>query len=107
LVTEVVPLHRDADGAIRVGSSRVTLDTIVQAFQDGESPESIVEQYPAVELADVYLVLGHILRHPEDLASYLSERRKQATQVRNENEGRYDPNGIRERLLHRSRLGSA
>jgi hypothetical protein len=30
---ETVPLSYDADGVIRVGNTRVTLDTVVEAFQ--------------------------------------------------------------------------
>ena len=45
---EPVPLQADADGVVRVGGTRVTLDTIVVAFQQGATAEEIAEQYPAV-----------------------------------------------------------
>jgi hypothetical protein len=35
LEAELVPLAEDADGTIRVASTRVTLDTIVASFKDG------------------------------------------------------------------------
>jgi hypothetical protein len=34
-----VPLEVDADGVVRVGGTRVTLDTIVDAFREGATAE--------------------------------------------------------------------
>ncbi len=42
LERETPPLHQDETGAIRVGNSRVLLEVVIRAFQDGASPESIV-----------------------------------------------------------------
>lgn len=53
LVTEPVPLYADEDGVVRVGGTRVTLDSVVAAFRLGETAEGIVESYPALCLADV------------------------------------------------------
>jgi len=44
LERELPPLHEDATGAIRVGNSRVLLELVIRAFQDGASPESIVQR---------------------------------------------------------------
>ncbi len=49
--TAPIPLSSDTDGVLRVGDSRVTLDTVVAAFREGMTPEGIVEQYPSLELA--------------------------------------------------------
>ncbi len=48
-----LPLRLDAQGTIRMGRSRVTLDTVIEAYQHGTSPEAIAEQFPAVTLAEV------------------------------------------------------
>lgn len=107
LVTTVepVPLATDADGVVRVGNTRVTLDTVVAAFREGMTPEGIVEQYPTLRLADVYSVIGYILSHADDVEAYLREREQAAAAVRRENETRFDPMGIRDRLLARRRQG--
>ena len=34
-----VPLRTDADGVVRVGRTRVTLDTVVAAFEEGATAE--------------------------------------------------------------------
>jgi uncharacterized protein (DUF433 family) len=57
-VTEVMPLEVDQDGTVRVGKTRVTLDTVIAAFTEGATAEEIVQQYPSLQLADVYHVIG-------------------------------------------------
>src|SRR5215470_11033971 len=105
VTTEPIPLESDADGVVRVGSTRVTLDTVVAAFREGMTPEGIVEQYPSLRLADVYSVIGYILSHPEEVEIYLRGRRSRAEEIRRENEARFDPVGVRDRLLARQRRG--
>src|SRR5689334_4618199 len=101
LVADPVPFTTDADGVVRVGGTRVTIDTLVAAFRQGASPEAIADQYPALRLADVYTALGYYLRHQEEVDAYLQRRRQQAAQVREQNEARFSPIGVRERLLAR------
>ncbi|MBI5667596.1 MAG: DUF433 domain-containing protein [Chloroflexi bacterium] len=98
---ETLPLEMDAHGAIRVGKTRVTLDTVIEAFNDGATAEEIVQQYPTLLLADVYSVIGYYLRRREEVEAYLRQREQKAEQVRHENEARFSPVGIRERLLAR------
>jgi uncharacterized protein (DUF433 family) len=99
--TEVLPLQVDAEGVVRVGETRVTLDMVVAAFSDGATAEEIVQQYPSLRLADVYSVIGYYLRRPQEVEAYLQERGVWAQAVREENERRFDPRGIRDRLLAR------
>ena len=101
VVVDPVPFAEDADGVVRVGGTRVTLDTLVAAFREGASPETIADQYPSLQLGDVYTVLGYYLRHQAEVNAYLDKRRQLAAQVRQENETRFDPTGVRERLLAR------
>jgi uncharacterized protein (DUF433 family) len=98
---ERVPLSLASDGAIRVGGTRVTLDTLTDAFRDGATAEEIAQQYPRLALADVYSVLGYLLRHEAEVAAYLNQRSEQRKAVQAENQRRFDPAGIRERLLAR------
>jgi len=78
-------------------------NALVAAFDAGATAEEIAQQYDSVSLADVYSVIAYYLRHQADVRAYLAERQKQAAQVRKENERRFDPTGIRERLLARRR----
>ncbi len=101
IVSEPVPLSVDKDGVVRVGETRVTLDTIVLAFKDGATAEQIVQEYPVLELADIYAVLGYYLRRREDVEKYLRERQLKSSQVRKENQSHSNLRGIRERLERR------
>ena len=99
--TERVPIRTDADGVIRVSGTRVTLDTLIVAFDSGATAEEMAQQYPSVALVDVYSVITYYLRHQSEVCSYLAKRREQAVQVREGNEKRFNPSGIRDRLLAR------
>ena len=98
--SEPTPLEVDANGVVLVGGTRITLDTIVAAFSQGATAEEITHQYPSLHLADVYAVIGYYLRRREAVESYL-QHRKNADNIRKQNESRFDPNGVRDRLLAR------
>ena len=99
--TDVIPLEADTNDVIRVAKTRVTLETVVTAFEEGATAEEIAQQYPALSLADVYQVIGYYLRRPAEVEEYLQRRRTQSQAVRAQNEARFDPRGVRERLLAR------
>jgi hypothetical protein len=42
---ESPPIREDDTGALRVGESRVLLELVIHAFQDGATPEAIVQRY--------------------------------------------------------------
>jgi uncharacterized protein (DUF433 family) len=82
LEQEIPPLHEDETGAIRVGNTRVLLELVIRAFQDGASPESIVQRYSSLSLSDVYLTIGYYLRHRDAVEAYLAQREQLAESVR-------------------------
>ena len=97
--TEAVPLTVDSDGVIRVSGTRVTLDTLAEAFHQGATAVEITQQYPGLSLADVYSVFGYLLRHQAQISTYLDQRKERRDTVRSENERRFEPQGVRARLL--------
>ncbi|QYO63581.1 DUF433 domain-containing protein [Leptolyngbya sp. 7M] len=100
LECESPPLREDETGAIRIGDSRVLLELVIRAFQDGASPETIVQRYSTLSLSDVYLTIGYYLRHQQEIESYLNERERLAESVRQRfSEIQPDLNLIRARLL--------
>lgn len=105
LDAQPVPLTADADGVVRISNTRVPLDTLISAFLEGATAEEIVHQYPSVELADVYAVIAYYLRQRPQIEKYLQQRHHQAEQVRQQNETRFAPDGIRARLLARRSSG--
>jgi uncharacterized protein (DUF433 family) len=101
IAADPYPLATDADGVIRVGGTRVTLDTVVAAFLSGASAETIADQYSSLLLADVYATITYYLRHRAEVDEYLARARQLADEVRRENEARFPPEGVRARLLAR------
>jgi len=96
---EAPPLREDGSGALRIGSTRVLLELVIRAFQDGATPEVIVQRYAGLQLSDVYGVIAYYLRHPREIEAYLVQRENQADEARQKIESQQDLSEIRARLL--------
>ncbi len=101
IASEAIPLKINAEGTVQVGGTRVPLDTVVSAFIEGVTPEEMVQQFPSLKVADVYVVNGYYLRCRPNVEAYVRQRREQAGDVRAQNESRFDPLGVRDRLSAR------
>ena len=73
--TTTAPLLLDRDGIYRVGGTRVRLETVVTAFQNGCTAEEILLKYPSLSLGDIYAVIAYYLTHRETVDAYLDARR--------------------------------
>ena len=56
-----LPLMFDKSGTARVGGTRVRLDTVVYAFNQGLAAEDILDQFPELNLLDILLVFSLFL----------------------------------------------
>jgi uncharacterized protein (DUF433 family) len=99
--TAEVPLTTDLHGTVRVGDTRVTLDSVVGAFRSGATAEEIAQQFPALALADIYQVIAYYLQHTAEVETYLATREQEAKKLRRDIEAQFDPRGLRSRLLAR------
>lgn len=100
ILTDAPPFLQDEYGAVRVGSSRVLLELVVRAFQDGATPEAIVLRYPTLTLPDVYATVAYYLHHRQDVDNYLVDREHTSVQVQSRIEqGQRDVSEIRSRIL--------
>ena len=60
------------NGGYYVSGSRVGLDDVYYAFEQGRSPEAIYSAYPSCgSLAKVYGAIAFMLDHPGEMAAYL------------------------------------
>jgi len=100
-IQEAIPLARDAQGVYRVAGTRVSLDLLVRAFDRGATAEEIVQDFPTLDLPDVYQVIGYYLKHGSELAGYLEHRKREENQMLAEHGDEWSPPGLRERLLAR------
>ncbi len=97
-----VPLREDGRGGFRVGDSRVPLDVVLDEYENGADPESIVSAYSTLCLADVYAVIAYYLRHRDEVRAYLRQREATAAELRREIESRQPDRGeLRAKLLAR------
>jgi len=101
--TSEIKLTKTEVGVLRIGDSRVSLDTVIIAFSQGATPEQIVEDYDSLELAEVYAVISYYLQNRDEVEDYLARRKVERGKLRRQIESRSNPQGIRERLLARRR----
>ena len=67
-------IRYDEHGVKRVGGTRVMLDSIVAAFHQGHSPETISQQYPSLSLGEIYGAITDYLAHKEEMDQYLQSQ---------------------------------
>lgn len=89
-------VRTDAHGVLRVGQTRVSLDSVVYAFRNGDSAESIREQYPALSLEEVYGAIAYYLANRDEVHHYLERQDKVWEEQRRHAE--QAPNPLLERL---------
>jgi len=100
--TMTVPLTTTEFGTIRVGHSRVSLDSVVHHYELGASAEQIAESFPSLELGDIYTVLAYYLANRESVEDYLKRQEAEAGALQQQIES--DPaqqeatNQLRERI---------
>ncbi len=99
IASDPSPLRIDEDSVVRVGPTRVTLDTVIGTYNDGIGPEGIVERYSSLDLADIYATIAYYLRHRPEVDHYLAQREREAERIRREIEARFPQAGLKERLL--------
>jgi uncharacterized protein (DUF433 family) len=102
---ETPPIREDESGVLRVGRSRLSLETVIHDFQEGASPEAIVQHYPTLSLSDVYGVVAYYLRHRDEVERYLAQREQLAREVQQRVEAQ-QPDLAAIRLRLRSRCQS-
>jgi uncharacterized protein (DUF433 family) len=100
LENDPLPIRVDSGGALRIGPTRVTLEVVLTAYLQGNTPEQIVQAFDTLSLADVYTTIGHYLRHRAAFDEHLAEveRRYQAFRGRDIANGQA---GLKERLQGR------
>ncbi len=104
--SEHIPLSADENGLLLVSGTRVTLDCLVEMFEQGASPEEIAHEYDSLALGDVYAVITYYLRHEDAVRAYLEGQHAQSEAARRECDARF-PRQLREKLLRAARAGES
>ena len=95
------PLRWDEAGGIRIGSSRVTLDSLLATYHNGSTPEEIAIQYPVLHLEDIYSAIAYYLSHRQEIDNYFEQRNQKAQQLRQQITQKHNLVELRQRLLTR------
>ncbi len=67
--------HRS--GGYYIAGTRVSLDSIVYAFNEGRLPEDIREDFPLLKLSQVYGAIAFYLDHQADIDAHLSQTERE------------------------------
>lgn len=65
------------NGGYFVAGTRVSLDSVVYAFQRGESPEGIRDSFPVLKLAQIYGAIAFYLDHQAAVDEYLRQAERE------------------------------
>lgn len=93
-----LPFVNDSTGVVRIGGTRVTLDTVINAFKYGSTCEEIVLHYPVLKLADVYSAISYYLNNHEKIESYFKEHQQIANEIQEDIQSHIDIKDIRNRF---------
>jgi uncharacterized protein (DUF433 family) len=92
-------VDRNEHGTLIVTGSRVSLGSVIHAFWEGETPETICQAYPSLSLEQVYGAIAYYLANRDGVDGELAAQAAEATRLRE---------GARARNADlRSRLASA
>src|SRR4051812_23620538 len=81
----------DEHGAMRVGETDVMLDSVIAAYEQGHSPESIRAQFPGLRLRDVYGAITWCLEHPAEVEAYQKAQDARWTELRSSSDASAAP----------------
>ena len=70
------------NGGYYIGDSRISLDSVVYAFQRGASPESIRRSFPLLTLEEIYGAITFYLSHQQEIDSYLKDAEAEFEELR-------------------------
>jgi uncharacterized protein (DUF433 family) len=99
--TQTVPLTLAEDGTLRVTGSRVTLDSVIQEYNQGATAEEIQADFPSLGLAQICSLLAYYLDHRDTVEEYLCREAEAADKTRRWIAEHVDSSPLRQRIRER------
>jgi uncharacterized protein (DUF433 family) len=103
LRSETPPLREDSYGTLRIGATRVALESVIGLFEQGASAEEIALRFDTLALHEIYATLGYYLGHRDEVRDYLDRQRESSARARSEAERRFPPAQVRALIARRSK----
>jgi uncharacterized protein (DUF433 family) len=94
------PVRLVEGGTLRVGNSRVSLDSVIYAFNRGENVAEIQHSFDTLTLAEIHGAISYYLHNKAEVDKYLERRELDFEKRRAEDRARPD-HITREMLLAR------
>ncbi len=92
---------REVEGVLKVGDTRVSLDTVVYHFNNGADAAEIQDQYDSMSLAQVHAAIAFYLHNKAEVDAYIAKHEADRERFWKEHEAKYPPTITREMLLAR------
>ena len=64
-------------GGYYVAGTRISLDSVVCSFNEGQSPEAIQEDFPSLKRAQIYGAIAFYLDHHAEIDKHLEETERE------------------------------
>ena len=94
-------VRRVEGGTLRVGNTRVSLDSVVYSFNRGETPAEIQYAFDTLSLAEIHGAISYYLHNKTEVDKYLERRRVEFERLRAENHAQEPNRLMREKILAR------
>ena len=65
------------NGGYYLTGIRISLDSVVCSFKEGQSPESIQEDFPSLKRAQIYGAIAFYLDHQAEIDKYLEDTERE------------------------------
>jgi len=84
-------VHQTPEGSWRLSGSRVSLDSVVHSYWEGQSPEAIAEDFPTLSLEQIHGAIAFYLRHRQEIDQYMASQEKRWEEFRLESQAKHSP----------------
>ena len=95
------PVRVDEGGGLKVGNTRVSLDSVVYSFNQGEDASEIQRNFDTLTLAEVHAAIAYYLHNKEKVDAYLVKQEIEYEKMRAEHHAKNPARITREMLLAR------
>ena len=98
---QTISLTNTSDGTIRIGKTRVALESVIHHFSLGATAEEIAQKFPALKLAEVYGVISYFLSNHEKVGEYVLRQETESDKLQSKIETKFQINELQQRILAR------